>query len=303
MNRFQSLPESQRELIDQVLSALWSEAGLGKNTLDAYRSDLAALSLWLLAQQSDLLTVDEALLYRFLAQRHNDHGRRSNARLLSALRRFYAWLVQHGRLAQDPTARLQSAKPGRPLPKTPTESEVEALINAPDLGDARGLRDRAMLELMYATGLRVSELVGLQASGINLRQGVLRVTGKGSRERLVPVGDEALHWLVRYLHQARPGLLRGQVSEVLFPGNRGTAMTRQGFWQKVRQYALQAGLIRPLSPHSLRHGFATHLLNHGVDLRALQMLLGHSSLSTTQIYTLVARERLQSLHRSHHPRG
>jgi len=244
-------------------------------------------------------------LFQYLAERGaRQYAARSNARLLSTLRAFYAQQLRLGAIAEDPSALLDSPKLGRSLPKALSESEVEALINAPDVETPAGLRERAMVELMYAAGLRVSELVALPASAVNLRQGVLRVRGKGNKERLVPMGEEAQHWLERYLADARPGFAAGRMLEPLFLGRGGEPLSRQQFWTLVKKLAVRAG-IDPgrVSPHGLRHSFATHLLNHGADLRALQMLLGHSSLSTTQIYTLVAREGLKRLHAQHHPRG
>jgi integrase/recombinase XerD len=231
------------------------------------------------------------------------YSARSAARWLSCVRGFYRHQVQKGRLAADPSADLALPKPGRPLPGSLTEAEVTALLRAPDIDDPVGLRDRAMLELLYASGLRVSELVGLGLSALNRRQGVLRVVGKGSKERLVPVGQEALRWVDRYLHESRPQLLARQASPSLFPSRRGRFMTRQTFWHAVKRYARAAGIVREISPHTLRHAFATHLLNHGADLRAVQMMLGHADLSTTQIYTHVAQARLKALHQAHHPRG
>jgi integrase/recombinase XerD len=222
---------------------------------------------------------------------------------LSSLRRFYQYLVREGRMQVDPSAQIDAPKLGRPLPKALTEAEVDALLQAPDVKQFLGMRDRAMLELLYACGLRVTELVNLQVSQLNLRQGVLRVVGKGNKERLVPLGEEAAEWMERYVEEARPALLRGRMSDAFFVTQRGTAMTRQAFWYLIKRYAQHAGIVTGLSPHSLRHSFATHLLNHGADLRALQMLLGHSNLSTTQIYTHVARERLKGVHAAHHPRG
>jgi len=228
---------------------------------------------------------------------------RTSARRLSSLRRLYQYLAREGKVASDPSVVIESPRLGRSLPKSLTETEVELLLDAPDSDTALGLRDRAMLEVLYATGLRVSELVGLCLDQVNLRQGVVRVLGKGNKERLVPLGEEALHWLERYLRHARPGFFRGQPDATLFPSSRGQMMRRQTFWYAIKRYALQAGIRKTLSPHVLRHAFATHLLNHGADLRVVQMLLGHSDISTTQIYTHVARERLKNLHAQHHPRG
>lgn len=290
-------------VIDRFLDALWLEQGLSENTLTAYRTDLRHCQRWL--QQKQALPLEQAAagdLLAYLAALHAGSARTA-ARRLSSLRRFYAWLVREGQIDADPTARIQAPRLGRSLPKSLTEAEVEALLGAPDTGTSLGLRDRAMLEILYATGLRVSELVTLQIAQVNLRQGVVRVSGKGNKERLVPLGEEALNWLQQYLEEARAGLLHGRQTEALFPTRRGAAMTRQAFWYLIRRYAVLAGINKSLSPHVLRHAFATHLLNHGADLRVVQMLLGHSDVSTTQIYTHVARERLKQLHARHHPRG
>lgn len=296
--------EADRDLIAAFLDALWMEHGLSDNTLGAYRSDLAAFAAWLDNRGAGLLNVTRDLLLGYLAE-CVQRGRkpRSTARLLSALRRFYRYQVREGRLQADPTAEVEAPKLGRPLPDALTESEVEALLAAPPLEEPLGLRDRCMLEVLYATGLRVSELVGLQFDEINSRQGVVRVQGKGGKERLVPVGDEALDWLRQYLSLGRATLLGRRQSPHVFVTARGGAMTRQAFWYRIKHHAAEAGIRKRLSPHTLRHSFATHLLNHGADLRVVQLLLGHSDLSTTQIYTHVARQRLQALHASHHPRG
>lgn len=298
------------ELIAFFLERIWSESGLADNTLASYRLDLEAFARWQAARGGTLASADRAALQDVLAERSSQGGAegrgykaRSNARLLSSLRHFYRLLVREGRIGADPTLLLDAPKLPRSLPKALSEGEIEGLLQAP--GDTpAGLRDRAMLELMYATGLRVSELVGITAAQVNLRQGVLRVVGKGDKERLVPLGDEAAHWLGRYVGEARPLLLKGGRSDALFVSNRRAAMTRQMFWFLVKKHARTAGIAAArVSPHVLRHSFATHLLNHGADLRALQLMLGHSSLSTTQIYTLVAREGLKRLHEKHHPRG
>jgi integrase/recombinase XerD len=291
--------------IAAFLDATWAEAGLSRQTLASYRRDLEGLARWRQGRDGGLAGADRAALFDYLAARTRDgYSPRSNARLLSALRAFFAWRLRSGARGDDPTALLEPPKLPRTLPKALAEGEVEALLAAPDVATPAGLRDRAMLELMYAAGLRVSELVGLPATAVNLRQGVLRVTGKGGKERLVPLGEEAQHWLERYLRDARPALAGRRALAPLFLEASGEAPTRQRFWQLVKRCAAAAG-IDPgkVSPHGLRHSFATHLLNHGADLRALQLLLGHSSLSTTQIYTLVAREQLQRLHARHHPRG
>lgn len=299
------LSASDGVLLERFLDALWLERGLTANTLAAYRSDLEHFGAWLDAQGEGLASASRATLLEYLQLRSLAGARpRSSARLLSSLRRFYRYLVRERVRDDDPSARIDSPKLGRPLPKSLSEEEVEALLDAPNVESLLGLRDRAMLEVLYATGLRVSELVGLAITQVNLQQGLVRVMGKGRKERLVPLGEEALDWLERYLRQARPLLLVvQQPTEALFPSRLGTAMTRQAFWQLIKRHALQAGINKPLSPHTLRHAFATHLLNHGADLRVVQLLLGHSSLSTTQIYTHVARERLKALHARHHPRG
>ena len=287
------------------IDRIWAELGLARQTLDSYRRDLDGLARWLQPRQTSLLAVRREDLFAYLAQRSARHyASRSNARLLSSLRAFYGQQLRLGAINADPTGLLEPPKLGRPLPKALSESEIEALIAAPDTNTASGLRDRAMIELMYAAGLRVSELVGLPSTAVNLRQGVLRVIGKGSKERLVPMGEEAQHWLQRYLAQARPALAARRDLLPLFLGAKGEALSRQQFWALLKKLAPAAGIdAGKLSPHGLRHSFATHLLNHGADLRALQMLLGHSSLSTTQIYTMVAREGLKRLHQQHHPRG
>jgi integrase/recombinase XerD len=291
--------------IDAFLDAIWAEHGLSDHTLAAYRADLNALARWLQGRGVAVEQAGRADLLAYLSHRVAAGARpRSTARLLSSLRRFYRHLVRDGRRMDDPTAQIDSPKLGRPLPDTLTEADVEALLAAPNIADDLGLRDRAMLELIYATGLRVSELVGLKVDQVNLRHGVVRTLGKGGKERLVPLGEEASAWVSRYLADARPVLLRGRgACDDLFVTRRGSAMTRQAFWHLIRRYARQAGIAKHLSPHTLRHAFATHLLNHGADLRVVQMLLGHSDLSTTQIYTHVARARLKELHGEHHPRG
>jgi integrase/recombinase XerD len=291
-------------VVDRFADALWMENGLSDNTLAAYRRDLYRLAVWLRRQRLVLENAQPADLLGFLAAQYRE-GRalRSSARLLSSMRRFYRFLVREGRRHDDPTAGIQSPKMDRPLPHSLSEEDIEALLEAPDTAHPVGLRDRAMLELLYATGLRVSELVGLRHEQISLGQGVVRVVGKGGKERLVPVGEDALDWLQRYLGEARDELLGGRVCEQVFVSRKTSGISRQAFWYRLRQYAVRAGIRGPLSPHTLRHAFATHLVNHGADLRVVQMLLGHSDLSTTQIYTHVARERLKQLHRVHHPRG
>jgi integrase/recombinase XerD len=304
----QARPEASaddRALISTFRERIWAEHGLAQQTLDSYERDLDGFARWLQPLGTPLLAVRRQHLFDYLADRSaGKYASRSNARLLSSLRAFYTQQHRLGTIDEDPTALLDAPKLSRSLPKALSESEVEALIRAPDVESPLGLRDRAMVELMYAAGLRVSELVNLPAAAVNLRQGVLRVMGKGSKERLVPMGEEAQHWLERYLLEARPALVGKRLVEPLFVSRSGEAMSRQQFWGLVKKLALHAGIdSAKVSPHVLRHSFATHLLNHGADLRALQMLLGHSSLSTTQIYTLVAREGLKRLHQQHHPRG
>ncbi len=280
------------------------EKGLSDNTLSAYRRDLSSLAEWLASRGSELLRADAESLQSHLAVRHQlGRPARSSARFLSCIRGLYRYLIREGRLQEDPVTLIDNPQLGRPLPKSLSEADVESLLAAPDLDEAIGLRDRTMLEVLYACGLRVSELTGLMITQVNLRQGVVRVMGKGSKERLVPLGAEAISWLDRYLLEARPQLLRGQLSDVLFPSNRAQQMTRQTFWHRIKYWAQVAAIDKSLSPHTLRHAFATHLLNHGADLRVVQLLLGHSDLSTTQIYTHVASARMQALHAQHHPRG
>lgn len=289
--------------IDAFLDALWLEHGLAPLTVSAYRSDLAGFAVFL-GGEASLLNADRAQVLGYLAKRVAAGAQpRSTARLLSSLRRFYRYQVREGRLEVDPTALVAAPKLGRPLPGSLSEENVERLLAAPHPGEPLGLRDRAMLEVLYATGLRVSELVGLALAQVNPRQGLVRVTGKGRKERLVPLGEEATAWLERYLEGARGVLLGPRQSPHVFVTARGAAMTRQAFWYRIKHHAAVAGIAGALSPHTLRHCFATHLLNHGADLRTVQMLLGHSDLSTTQIYTHVARQRLQALHAAHHPRG
>ncbi|ALN65153.1 tyrosine recombinase XerD [Lysobacter antibioticus] len=297
------LGDADDAAIKSFLDTIWAESGLAQQTLDSYRRDLEGLARW--RDGSGIANADRSALFDYLAWRTREgYSPRSNARLLSALRAFHAFLLRRGVRSDDPTALLAPPKLPRSLPKALAESQIEALLAAPAVDEPLGLRDRAMLELMYASGLRVSELVNLPSTAVNLRQGVLRVTGKGSKERLVPLGEEAQHWLERYLAQSRPQLAGKRALAPLFLAASGEAPSRQEFWHLVKRYAAVAGIDpAKISPHGLRHSFATHLLNHGADLRALQMLLGHSSLSTTQIYTLVAREQLKRLHAQHHPRG
>ena len=296
-----SLPLGSVAVIDRFIDALWLEDGLAANSLAAYRRDLRHLSDWLAPQ--DLLDAGEDQLQRYFAATFSSSRATTANRRLSVMRRLYRWALREGLVEADPTRRLATAKAPPRFPRTLTEAQVEALLAAPDTESVLGLRDRAMLELLYATGLRVSELVGVKMSELSSAEGLVRVTGKGQKERVVPIGEEARLWLERYSAKARPALLRGRAADALFVTRRAEPMSRQMFWKLVRRYAIQADIRAPLSPHGLRHAFATHLLNHGADLRVVQMLLGHADISTTQIYTHVARERLQALHQRHHPRG
>jgi len=290
--------------VSQFLDAVWMERGLASNTLAAYRADLTALSRWLAERDVELTRTTRADLLAFIAHRVEYGARpRSTARQLSSFRRFFRYLVREGTLRDDPTAQIAMPKIGRSLPKSLTEEEVESLLNAPLISDPLGHRDRTMLEVLYATGLRVSELVNLKYSQINTNQGVIRIVGKGNRERLIPLGEEAVRWLTDFVRGPRNEILLDRTTDFLFPTRRGDRMTRQAFWHIIKRYARKAQIDKGLSPHTMRHAFATHLLNHGADLRVVQMLLGHSDLSTTQIYTHVARERLKDLHQQHHPRG
>ncbi|WCE06556.1 site-specific tyrosine recombinase XerD [Pseudomonas sp. JBR1] len=295
---------SAERLIEEFLDALWLEKGLSPHTRSAYRTDLLAFARWLEGRGLTLESLGRDAVLDHLGWRLSEgYQARSTARFLSGLRSFYKYAVRVGRVAEDPTLLVSMPQLGAPLPKSLSEADVEALLAAPDTEDTLGLRDRTMLEVLYATGLRVTELISLTLDEINLREGSLRVFGKGSKERLIPLGEEAIAWLEDYLKTARPLLLGGQPGDILFPSQRGTPMTRQTFWHRIKLHAQVAGIRTSLSPHTLRHAFATHLLNHGADLRTVQMLLGHTSLSTTQIYTHVARVRLQQLHAQHHPRG
>lgn len=300
----ETLPEETLRVIEQFTDALWMERGLSRNTLAAYRNDLCGLAGWLQKQGKTLIEAQRQDLLAYLSDRVSGGARpRTTARMVSSMRRFYRYLIREGRLREDPSVRIDTPRIGRPLPDSLSESEVETLLDAPDESDTLGIRDRAMLELLYACGLRVSELVSMTTDQANLTQGVVRLIGKGNKERLVPLGEEAVDWLQYYLDESRPDLAAGMTSKQLFITRRGKGMTRQAFWYRIRHYAVKSGINKPLSPHTLRHAFATHLLNHGADLRVVQMLLGHSDLSTTQIYTHVARERLKDLHSKHHPRG
>lgn len=295
-------PQHQ-EALDRFIDHLWLEDGLSKNTLVSYRLDITGFADWLEKQSISLMQANEADIQHYLAARFPTSKPRSISRLIASLRRFYRHALREGTITVDPTLQIEAPKLPRSLPKSLNEDEVEALLNAPDITQPIGLRDRAMLELLYACGLRVSELVGLRVTEVSLQEGVIRVTGKGSKTRLVPMGEEAVEWLARYLKDARPVILQKRLCDSMFVTHRGEAMTRQAFWYLIKRYALQAGISKHLSPHVLRHAFATHLLNHGADLRVVQMLLGHADISTTQIYTHVARERLKQLHAVHHPRG
>ena len=291
--------------IDQFIDSLWAQKGLAELTLSAYQQDLTQFSRWLAPRNSSLSAAQQTDIQQFLGERfERGSSARSNARLLSTLKQFYRHLVRLGQRQDNPTALVSAPRINRSLPQAMNERDVEKLLQAPDLASDYGMRDRCMLELMYSSGLRVSELVGLQLNQVNTRLGLVRLVGKGSKERVVPVGEEALHWLQRYLQQTRPALqVTAAINDALFLSSRGTAITRQAFWQNIKKHLLTAGVKTVFSPHSLRHAFATHLLNHGADLRTVQMLLGHSSLSTTQIYTHIAQTRLQSIHAQHHPRG
>ncbi|MBC7958173.1 MAG: site-specific tyrosine recombinase XerD [Cytophagales bacterium] len=295
---------TSQQSIDRFIDALWIEDGLSANTLAAYRRDLSLFARWLFENTGKSLDQTlESDLRSYAVARHAGTKSTSANRRLTVFKRYFRWALREHLLQADPTLRLLSAKQQPRSIKLLSEAQVETLLGAPDTASPLGLRDRAMLEVMYASGLRVSELVTLKSVHLSLQEGVLRVTGKGAKERLVPFGEEAHAWLTQYLAEARGAILKGQASDALFVTGRGGPMTRQMFWQIIKKHALQGGVTAPLSPHTLRHAFATHLLNHGADLRAVQMLLGHSDISTTTIYTHVARERLKSLHAQHHPRG
>ena len=290
-------------IIDEFIDHLWLEDGLSQNTLNSYRFDLKIFYSWLLKNKMDLLNVSQADIEQYLAYKFPSSKSRSISRLLASLRRFYRFLLRDNKVKTDPTLNIQTPKVPKSLPKSLSEEEVEALIAAPDIDHPVGVRDRAMLEILYACGLRVTELVGLLVTEIILQDGVIRVTGKGQKTRLVPMGEESVDWVKKYLHESRPKILVDRTSKFLFVSNRSECMTRQTFWHLIKRYSIQAGINKTISPHVLRHAFATHLINHGADLRVVQMLLGHSDISTTQIYTHVARERLKKLHQEHHPRG
>ncbi|WP_417550172.1 site-specific tyrosine recombinase XerD [Methylophaga sp.] len=290
--------------LQSFLDSLWLESGLSDNTVTAYQHDLVAFSSWLQPLGVTLVNAEREHIQRYLQQRMRDGKKvRSDARLLSSLRRFYRYLCRESIRDSDPTAMLESPRLGKSLPGSLSEEDVINLLAQPDTESALGMRDRTMLEVLYATGLRVSELVALTFEQLNMRQGLIRCIGKGNKERLVPLGETALDWLQLYLLESRPQLLQGQLTDDLFPTRRGQLMTRQAFWYIIKRYAKLAHIDKPLSPHTLRHAFATHLLNHGADLRVVQLLLGHADLSTTQIYTHVAKARLQQMHNQHHPRG
>ena len=300
-----ALSEAASATLDRFADSLWLNDGLSRNTIESYRRDVTQLACWLEAQRSTLLGANPADLHRHLAwQVESKKAKpRTTSRLVSSLKRFFQFALREGLRKDDPSAELDSPKLPRSLPKSLSEAEVESLLAAPNVETPQGLRDRAMLETLYASGLRVSELVGLKIVQVSLDMGVVRVLGKGSKERLSPLGEEAVEWVERYQRDARSLLLGSRRSDALFVTPRGGPMTRQGFWKLVQRYAQRAGIRRAISPHTLRHAFATHLINHGADLRVVQLLLGHADISTTQIYTHVARERLKQLHRKHHPRG
>ena len=289
--------------LDTFIDHLWLEDGLSKNTLESYRADLSQFHTWLVSQQRDLLSVNQTDIQQYLAFKFPQSKPRSISRLVASMRRFYRYALRESLVETDPTLQIESPKLPRSLPKSLNEQEVNDLLKAPDINQPIGLRDRAMLELLYASGLRVSELGTVKVNEVSTQDGVVRVTGKGSKTRLVPMGQEAASWIDQYLNYARPEILQNKLCDALFVTNRADMMTRQAFWYLIKRYALLAGIHKHMSPHVLRHAFATHLLNHGADLRVVQMLLGHSDISTTQIYTHVARERLKQLHSVHHPRG
>jgi len=302
MNDKPIVSQANQDHIDLFIDAMWLESGLSKNTLSAYRSDMNRFAKFIV--NKDLIDVDQANIQGLLAVLMAEGTKASSsARVLSTLRRFYRYQIRENRIASDPCAQVLSPRLGRPLPKAVSESQVDKLLSAPDTQTPLGIRDRTMLETLYATGLRVSELVELTLLEVSTQVGVVRIVGKGNKERLVPLGEQAVDWIERYQHSARQDLLRDHQSDAMFVTARGAGMTRQAFWHIIKKYAVIAGIESGLSPHTLRHAFATHLINHGADLRSVQMLLGHADLSTTQIYTHIARERLQSMHAEHHPRG
>jgi integrase/recombinase XerD len=292
--------ENISTLVDRFIDSLWLEDGLSKNTLESYRYDLKNFSIW---YKKDLIEVTQSNIQEYLAFKFPSSKSRSISRLLATLRRFYRYLLREKIIKEDPTLMIEMPKQSKTLPKSLNEEEVENLLNAPNIDQDQGLRDRAMLELLYACGLRVTELVSILLTELSMNDGVIRITGKGNKTRLVPLGEEAMSWINKYLTHARDQILKEKNSKFLFVTNRGEAMTRQTFWHIIKKYAFAAGIQKSISPHVLRHAFATHLLNHGADLRVVQMLLGHSDISTTQIYTHIAKERLKDLHEKHHPRG
>jgi len=297
-------PKGSKVTVDRFLDAIWMERGLSENTLDAYRADLLALDQRLKGRDVEIVRASKADLLEYISWRVEGGAKpRSTARQLSSFRRFYRYLLREGVITEDPTADIAMPKIGRALPQSLTEDEVNALLAAPNVSEPLGNRDRAMLELLYATGVRVSELINLKLSQMNLNQGVIRIVGKGDRERLIPLGDEAQDWLRDFIDGARIEILLERQTDYLFPTRRGDRMTSQAFWHIIKRYGKKAGVQKKLSPHTVRHAFATHLLNNGADLRVVQLLLGHSDVSTTQIYTHVARERMKELHSQHHPRG
>jgi len=291
------------DLIEAFIDTIWMEKGLSSNTLSSYKQDLLSFSSWL--PNKDLVEADKSTILDYLSYRlKKGYSSRSTSRCLSSIRAFYKYLLFNSFISKDPTEKIESPKIGHSLPKVLSEEDVLELIKTPDTRNPIGIRDRAMLEILYATGLRVTELITLEIVNLNVRQGLVRVMGKGSKERLVPIGEQALDWVEKYVAYARLELIgKKQDSPYLFLSKRGKAMTRQAFWYRIKIYAIKSGIDNSLSPHTLRHAFATHLLNHGADLRTVQLLLGHTSLSTTQIYTEVAKHRMQELHKTHHPRG
>ena len=297
------MSEVDNAQLDTFIDHLWLEDGLSKNTLESYRADLSQFATWLGKRNTQIMAANQADIQHYLAVKFPQSKPRSIGRLIASMRRFYRYCLRENLIETDPTLQIESPKLPRSLPKSLNEQEVEDLLNAPDTAAPIGLRDRAMLELLYASGLRVSELVTVKVNEVSTQDGVVRVTGKGSKTRLVPMGEEAADWITKYLKESRPEILQKRLSDALFVTARAQAMTRQAFWYLIKRYTLQAGITKHMSPHVLRHAFATHLLNHGADLRVVQMLLGHSDISTTQIYTHVARERLKQLHSVHHPRG
>jgi len=295
---------TKNEIIDAFIDHLWLEDGLSKNTLNSYRFDLELFTEWLTKSlKKNILDVSQADIQEYLSFKFPTSKSRSISRLLATLRRLFRYLLRENKIKNDPTLEIMSPKIPKSLPKSLSEEEVEALLNAPDVETISGLRDKAMLELLYACGLRVSELVNILLTELSMTEGIIRITGKGSKTRLVPMGEEAVDWIKKYINESRNDILNKKTSKYLFITIRGSGMTRQAFWYLIKKYSIIAEIKKPISPHILRHAFATHLINHGADIRVVQMLLGHSDISTTQIYTHVARERLKKIHESHHPRG